>query len=133
MVGLKNINFMSTSRFNSMGDTKEEEVYLVGDTGVAYVVESYKSGHSWYRVWSDGWIEQGGKTGILGSNTVTTVTLLKSYKEANYTITAIPHYFGGTSNSWNENQWISAQNTNNFVVYNSSSNLGGIYWQACGR
>lgn len=28
-----------------------------------YITETYKSGYSWYRKWSDGWIEQGGRTG----------------------------------------------------------------------
>ena len=28
----------------------------------AVIVQNYKNGSSWYRVWSDGWIEQGGET-----------------------------------------------------------------------
>ena len=30
-----------------------------------YVVESWCEGSSWYRVWSDGWIEQGGETSFI--------------------------------------------------------------------
>ena len=37
---------------------------------------------SWYRVWSDGWCEQGGKLSGDGS-----VAFLKTYKDINYTIT----------------------------------------------
>lgn len=42
----------------------------------AYVTETYRNGLSWYRVWSDGTCEQGGKAPS-GSGTV--VNLLKSY------------------------------------------------------
>lgn len=47
----------------------------------AVVIQNYLSGSSWYRVWSDGWIEQGGRS----SGTVT-VSLLKAFVNANYTV-----------------------------------------------
>ena len=31
-----------------------------GDAGTAFITRTWKSGTAWYRVWSDGWIEQGG-------------------------------------------------------------------------
>ena len=31
-----------------------------GSAPAAYIVESSYSENSWYRIWSDGWIEQGG-------------------------------------------------------------------------
>ncbi len=50
-----------------------------------YVTETYVNGSSWYRVWSDGWCEQGGVT-TLGVNQTTTVTLIKTYINTNYAI-----------------------------------------------
>lgn len=47
------------------------------------VVETYKNGFSWYRVWSDGWIEQGGHLTV--NVAATNVQLLKQYKDATYT------------------------------------------------
>jgi hypothetical protein len=47
------------------------------------VVESYANGSSWYRLWSDGWLEQGGK---LFYSANPTITLLKRYKDAYYSI-----------------------------------------------
>lgn len=47
------------------------------------VVETYKNGFSWYRVWSDGWIEQGGYLTV--NVAATNVQLLKQYKDATYT------------------------------------------------
>lgn len=48
----------------------------VDKAGNAWVVESYRNGTEWYRVWSDGWIEQGG---VAESAASTTVTFLKPF------------------------------------------------------
>lgn len=47
----------------------------------AYIVESYVNGTSWYRVYSDGWCEQGGYT-----KAGTTINLLKPYANTNYSV-----------------------------------------------
>ena len=49
----------------------------------AYVTQTYVSGTSWYRIWSDKWCEQGGQIKANGSYSV---TYLKPFKDANYTI-----------------------------------------------
>ena len=51
------------------------------DDKVAVIVQNYKSGASWYRIWSDGWIEQGGF--CTGTQSV---TFLKAYKDTDYNI-----------------------------------------------
>ena len=56
-------------------------------TAKAYIIETYKSddGSSWYRKWSDGFIEQGiVKTGTFNMSTVH--NLIKPFSNANYTI-----------------------------------------------
>lgn len=50
----------------------------------ATVVESYRNGTEWYRVWSDGWIEQGGSITTALQDTTRTVTLLKVMADTNY-------------------------------------------------
>ena len=50
----------------------------------AVIIENYQNGYSWYRVYSDGWCEQGGLSSAVtisanGGNTKT-MTLLKPYK-----------------------------------------------------
>ena len=52
----------------------------------AYVVENYKNGSSWYRIWSDGWIEQGGKTAQRSGNGYIAVTFLKPFVDTNYNV-----------------------------------------------
>lgn len=51
-----------------------------------YVTESYVNGTSWYRVWSDGWIEQGGVAESNGQHVNTSVSLLKGFANTNYNI-----------------------------------------------
>ena len=56
-------------------------LYIDGKFLKAHVIETYRSGASWYRIWSDGWIEQGGKgTGVA------TISLLKAFSDTNYTL-----------------------------------------------
>ena len=45
-----------------------------------YVTETYINGSSWYRLWSDGWCEQGG----WALTTQASITFMKSYKDTNY-------------------------------------------------
>lgn len=56
------------------------------ENSTPHVIESWSNGKSWYRVWSDGWCEQGGNS--VGATR--TVTLFKAYKDANYNVLATP-------------------------------------------
>ena len=57
-----------------------------------YVTETYINGASWYRIWSDGWCEQGGY-----SDAGQDISLLKPYKDSNYTLTiGLNGYTGNT-------------------------------------
>lgn len=49
-------------------------------------VESYVNGNSWYRVYSDGWCEQGGTATSIASAEGLTITLLKSFVNADYVL-----------------------------------------------
>lgn len=55
------------------------------------VVEPYKNGTNWYRIYSDGWIEQGGRATFTNveSYKTFTVTLLKEMKDTNYSVYAM--------------------------------------------
>ena len=58
-----------------------------------YITETYVNGTSWYRVWSDGWCEQGGY--VTGTNIVT-INFLKTFNNTNYT--AFQEHYGETFN-----------------------------------
>lgn len=92
-----------------------------------YIIETYKSGYAWYRIWSDGWIEQGSSVYI--SSNGQKVTMLKSFKDSTYTLatTGYTSEFG--------NVVCHTRTVNSFNVYtadDSSFNAGGINYIACG-
>ena len=55
----------------------------MNSANIRTVVETYVNGTSWYRVYSDGWCEQGGITAAAGA-AYETVTLLKPFRDTNY-------------------------------------------------
>lgn len=58
-----------------------------GSKAKAFISASYTSGTSWYRKWSDGWIEQGGKGVASGyASRSQTNNLFLPFSNTNYTI-----------------------------------------------
>lgn len=97
---------------------------------VQCVVETYSSGTSWYRIWSDGWCEQGGQTvSILGGNYADT-TFLKPFADTNYSIQAIG--IGEYSARAEGNFIISLKDTTYFRLYSGYYNSKPFSWKAEG-
>ena len=94
---------------------------------VQTVIETYVNGTSWYRIWSDGWCEQGGY--YVPTATLGTITLLKSYKDTGYSITT------GGSRNVDDNMYTPTvgvtKTISNFSIY-CGSTVYRIYWQASG-
>lgn len=64
----------------------EEFKQSIEDAGVTFVKETYKDGNNWYRVWSDGFIEQGGRGNT--ANSTVTITLMKPHCDTGYSVCA---------------------------------------------
>ena len=65
--------------------TKPTTTSTASATRPCWVVQNYLNGTSWYRVWSDGFIEQGGT--VTSSNSSTqTVTFLKPFANTDYSL-----------------------------------------------
>lgn len=93
------------------------------------MIKTYRNGTSWYRIYSDGWCEQGG---LCGGGTT---TLLKPYPTTNYTILAIQdagHAFSGQYGY----AVIESKTASNFYVScripNGPSSNYGYYWRTSG-
>ena len=86
-----------------------------------YIVETYKNGSSWYRLYSDKWIEQGG---LVSTNS--TATFLKSFSDTNYTLTL------GRLASYYECEGITSRDENGFYVTNGKGFTYQCCWYACG-
>ena len=93
----------------------------------AYIVETYINGTSWYRVYSDGWCEQGGHTN--SSNQQVTITLLKTYKDTNYSPIAISNTSGSAANY---NSSVNNLTTSSFQFNSMVNKACYCFWEAKG-
>jgi hypothetical protein len=98
---------------------------------VAVITQNYVNGTSWYRVWSDGWKEQGGRVTV-GSRSTATVTLLKAFSNTSYLAmaTAIGGMNTGAHDPQNA-QVKSIDSTSQITVINGETQRS-VQWHACG-
>lgn len=96
---------------------------LASHTAQPHIIETYKNGNSWYRVYSDGWCEQGGYINTTTSNP--TFNLLKIFRDTNYTIIAC------TSRS-NICPTRVESNSQFYADFGYGGNTQQGYWQASG-
>lgn len=92
-----------------------------------YVKETGKSsdGLGWYRKWSDGFIEQGGRI----TSPTTTISLHTAFTTTNYTITASQR---GSASANISRVSITGRTTRKFTLELCVSNMLPISWHACG-
>ncbi len=92
-------------------------------TKPAVVVTTYKSGTNWYRVWSDGTLEQGGVATRTG-----TITFLKAFKDTNY-CPFLQCWQSGASEDYTGN--INGATTTSFT-YLCAGSVSSFSWYAIG-
>ncbi len=116
-------------------DDITEDIAAITSTldSAAYVKESYRSGANWYRLYSDGWIEQGGYIAVGGTNATKDITLFKELADTNACI-----YVTGTSAYMNGNWDIGVvsgriiSTTTVRVTVGRDGSGGSVYWRVCG-
>lgn len=123
-LNLKNINVLTEAQYKSISDSniKKDELYMIPiELPQKYIKETYKNGTNWYRIYSDGWIEQGGV--IEGYST--SITFLKKFIDTNYTLLMVGRGYG------NNDQYLgsSTYSTTGFTVIASTVQRS---WYACG-
>ena len=95
-------------------------------TNPAVIVTTYRSENSWYRVWSDGWIEQGG-TCSKTANWYAKATFPKAFTTTQYTLVSRGNE--NSSSSYSGNYMTGLQR------YTTYANIGTDcpqIWYACG-
>ena len=93
-----------------------------------YIKETYINGNSWYRLYSDGWCEQGGQASIPGNNSAS-VTLLKTFQSLNYNVLVTPQ----TTSVDNMDGWgCVKESTSSIRIYLGFGTTSTITWKACG-
>lgn len=86
-----------------------------------HITETYQNGTSWYRVYSDGWCEQGG----YASMNVTSITFLKPFVDTNYTLTGSIDQNVNSAPYWTDFGF-------NRTATGFSLRMGLFSWQASG-
>jgi hypothetical protein len=96
----------------------------------SFIVETWKSddGSSWYRKYSDGWIEQGGVTPNVNADSHT-VTLNTPFTTVNYHVNFITT---GTGKDGSFGHCVSERTNTTFTMYDYLMNGVPVLWYACG-
>lgn len=89
------------------------------------ITETYINGSSWYRVYSDGWCEQGGKC-----SSGAAITYLKSFKDTNYSLMVTK--YGQSSAFERPDTGITAYSATGFTFTTSGNVYGNHFFYACG-
>ena len=110
-----------------------DNFYDVNRNNQSVIVKTYVNGYSWYREYSDGWVEQGGRRGLTGATT--TVSLLITMADANYT-PLVNFIKTSDASSTYYNTITTSISTSSFKVYESQSGSSTTYkyvsWYVCG-
>lgn len=98
----------------------------------AYVTKTWRSGNSWYRKWSDGWIEQGG-SGTINECSTLTVSLNCAMATENYTA-MITNTCGKTSGNTEGCLFVKTKGTSTIVFSCGyiDPNTSPFDWYVCG-
>ena len=122
-------NICTTSPISSTGN------YTCTSYKPAVVIYNYVNGKSWYRLYSDGYCEQGGETEVFQSNTQKTISLLKQLIADNYQVNLI-QIMSTDSPTCSTVNFITQRNSDSFTI--NYSTWGSEYpqikylWEAKG-
>ena len=104
-----------------------------------HIVQTWSSGTSWYRVWSDGWIEQGNRISASASTLADkkyTFNLVKSFTTTNYYFSNVLVYTNSTSNWGAGCCGVVTKTVSQVTVMadgiNTSHPISGFDYYACG-
>lgn len=82
------------------------------------LIRSYSSGNDWYRIYQDGWCEQGSDN-VTIKGTPTTINLLKQFTNTTYNICVTP--IRDASNSYGETIQVQSKNTAYFIAHGAGA------------
>ena len=122
----------------SIGFDSNDNIFadLNGNLIKGFVKETWKSGTSWYRIWSDGWIEQGGQTPKT-LDAVISVSFARAFSQdnPNVQLTRRFYYDNDATACQNRTTGVSSVTTTGFKCHDNgwpaSGGSVGV-WYACG-
>lgn len=126
---LTNINLLTKAQYDTIQSPATDELWAVQ---CSVVVETYDDGNgNWYRLYSDGWVEQSIRVQL--TTTLTEYNLLKPFINVNYYLSSIPYSQTNVQNSWSFNQLIIAPKTVSSIQAKQQTNTNYFIIYACGQ
>lgn len=141
-IDLNKCNIKINNTLSWQGIEPKDNVYVINDRP-AVVIESFNNGSAWYRLYSDGWCEQGGiipvgmVTGTSGEHLIN-VNLLKAYATSNFHINGTAQGDGVTSYILYDIVIVPYSKNTNSVTFSVSPTASNsffvpyFYWEAKG-
>lgn len=127
---------------NNMEEPSRANIqYRESDTGKKWkcieriVIKTYKSNANWYRLWSDGWCEQGGRVSNSSTsvNSFITIPFLQPFEDTNYQLHITPW---GKIQAGSNNMAIGVSNATttsaDIICYSVDVNPEYVQWEAKG-
>lgn len=98
----------------------------------SYITQTWRNGASWYRKWSDGFIEQGGEMPVTRGATSRTTSFNTSFSSSTSYVVLVQSYREGAPKAEYNNFHVESRTTSGFTGRNGcGENIGNI-WYACG-
>ena len=101
----------------------------LNSVGVRTVVETYRSGTSWYRIWSDGWIEQGGVWSGVAASSSASRNLLKTMSTTDYSCILQPNT---STYQGNGIHYVVSKTVSTVTISGYGTNNADLIWYVCG-
>lgn len=103
------------------------------NANVRYIIGTYRNGFSWHNIYSDGWVEQGGRFKTNSSTGYKDINLLVEMADTNFSIYAIRGAQSTTSNYdvWVQNPDYTASTTMIRIYISNTSAY--VYWKVAGQ
>ena len=135
-IDLSNLSSTGQAKFDEKANKTELSTELAKKLDrsavKAYVTEIYNNGYSWYRRWSDGFLEQGGLTGGAAGNATRTVTFIKPFTAGLVNIVTNGAFGGSNGNPYMSFFQITGASTTYFTAYARCGESIQMYWVARG-
>lgn len=97
------------------------------------IVKNYVSGTSWYRIWADGFKEQGGRVAASSGsnpNESKTISLAIAFSNTNYNVQSLLAI--SAANAYAYGSQLLSKSTSSMVIYQNNSSANGLEWRAAG-
>lgn len=95
------------------------------------LIESFVDGTSWYRIYSDGWCEQGGLTTAFSPGVGNPVAFIKAMYNTDYNISITP--IGTYTPSGEANDCISSKTSTGFSIWSGHAQAQNFSWAVKGK